>query len=106
MAWLVPILMMLLGACVTTVPAPSKPIDTSAAIKTAMMVCGIHDQMTARLKADYGETQVWIALLDNKLAIEMFVSEEKTFTMLVTNGQGLACLFGSGGSYHPFSSQK
>jgi hypothetical protein len=32
----------------------------------------------------------------------MFVLPEKSFTMLVTNGQWLACLFGSGSSYHPF----
>jgi hypothetical protein len=105
MVWLVTILMaMLLSSCVTTVPAPSEPINTSEALNTAMSVCGIHERMTMGLKQDYGEEQAWIALLDNGLAIEMFVNSEKnTFTMLVTNGQGLACLWASGGSYHAFS---
>jgi hypothetical protein len=102
MRWLIPFLL-LLGACVTTLP--SKPVDRSDTLDAAMTMCGIHDSMVAKLKADYGEVQVWIAMLENELVLEMFVSEGNTFTMLVTNGQGLACLFGSGRSYHPFSGQ-
>ena len=90
--------MLFLGACVTV---PPKPIDVSESLNKAMKMCGIHQDMVEGLSDDFGEQQEWIAMLDKKLAIEMFVNKQsRSFTMLVTNNQGLACLFASGKSYH------
>jgi hypothetical protein len=98
MGWFIPIIVLLLASCATVQP---RTIDMSEALNEAMSMCGIHDQMTAKLEEDYGETQAWIAMLDNQLVIEMFVNEQsRSFTMLVTNNSGLACLFTSGTSYH------
>ena len=98
MVWLSPLLMLFLGACVTV---PPKPIDMSESLSEAMKMCGIHQDMVEGLSDDFGEQQEWIAMLDNKLAIEMFVNKQsRSFTMLVTNNSGLACLFTSGTHYH------
>ena len=98
MVRLIPLLALFLGACVTV----SKPVEMSESLNEAMKMCGIHQDMVEGLVDDFGEKQEWIAMLDNQLAIEMFVnSGTHTFTMLVTNSQGLACLFASGTSYHP-----
>ena len=100
MGWFIPVIVLLLASCATVQP---RTIDMSEALNEAMSMCGIHDQMTGKLEEQYGETQAWIAILDNQLVIEMFVSDTNTFTVLVSNSQGLACLFASGTDYQSAS---
>ena len=100
MAWIIPVLMaLLLGACVA---APAKTVTPGPAI-SQMTVCGPHDKLVNRIDAVHGERQEWIAILDDSgLIIEAFVSDARTFTLLVRNGPDaiMSCVVVSGVNYH------
>ena len=58
--------------------------------------CGDRTKIIDRLKNVYSEEPVSIGVTVNGAIIEVYVSEEGTFTVLVTNPNGSSCLISSG----------
>ncbi len=67
----------------------------------AQVLCGRHDELVKKLQERHGESRVATALTDSGWLLEIFVSEgvENTWSMLVTNPLGLACMHGAGTSW-------
>ena len=94
MVWLIPILMLALGACSTP---RVKTVDTTTAIQTAASLCGTKAKMTEKLAIDHQEYRVLTGRLESGLMLEMLVSRGSLgWTILVTSPSGIACLFASG----------
>jgi hypothetical protein len=94
MVWLIPVLMLLLGACATP---QVQPVETTMVIQAAAHLCGTKDKMTQRLAEDHQEYRVVTGRLESGLTLEMFVSRVSLgWTILVTGPSGIACLFASG----------
>lgn len=80
-----------LGALALAVSAP-------AAAQTA---CGERGTIADRLAQKYGEHPVSIGLATNGSVIEVFVSDDGTFTILVTSPDGRTCLVAAGEGWQP-----
>ena len=94
MVWLIPVLMLALGACSTP---RVKTVDTTTAIQTAASLCGTKAKMTEKLAIDHQEYRVLTGRLESGLMLEMLVSRGSLgWTILVTSESGIACLFASG----------
>lgn len=67
--------------------------------QAAPMVCGRHENLVSYLATTYQENLDSIGLTDGGLLLEVFVSSEGSWTILITTPQGLACLLASGSSW-------
>jgi hypothetical protein len=64
--------------------------------------CAMRQHVIARLAGTYGETRQSIGLGANNQVVEVFASlETGTWTITVTNPNGLTCLVASGQAYEP-----
>lgn len=60
-------------------------------------LCGPHPALAGQLAADYGEQPVAIGLTNDGLLVEIFVADgRRTFTLLLTRPDGLACILLAG----------
>ena len=109
MARFIPALMaLLLSACVaapakTVMPAPAP------AIPARVTVCGPHAKLVSRIRDVHGENQEFVAILDDSgLIIEGYVSDARTFTLLIRDGRDaiMTCVLVSGTNYHRAGSPK
>ncbi len=68
---------------------------------TAQVLCGRHDEFVTKLVQKHGESRFGTALTDSGWLLEIFVSGgvENTWSILVTNPMGLACMTASGTSW-------
>lgn len=81
----------ILSFALTTLPI------TSANAQGVPSRCGLHAAIVDTLSKKYGETPRGIGLVSNKGVMQVFVSEEKgTWTIVMTNPQGKACLLAAG----------
>ena len=62
----------------------------------AGMVCGKHADIAKRLESGYQEVRTGIGLAGNGGLIELYVSDKRTFTIVLTRPNGLACLMAVG----------
>lgn len=58
--------------------------------------CAPHDDIVKVLNKKYQETRRALAVVSATAVMEIFLSPEGTWTMLVTNTQGIACITASG----------
>ena len=58
--------------------------------------CAAHDDIVKVLNKKYQETRHALAVVSATAVMEIFLSPEGTWTMLVTNTQGVACITASG----------
>ena len=58
--------------------------------------CAPHDDIVKVLNKKYQETRHALAIVSATAVMEIFLSPEGTWTMLVTNTQGIACITASG----------
>ncbi|SDF21753.1 hypothetical protein SAMN04488117_1031, partial [Celeribacter baekdonensis] len=73
-----------------TLPAPA----------TAQQSCGQRDQVLERLGTQYGESRQSIGLAPNNGVVELFASTETgTWTLLMTQPNGVSCLIASGQAF-------
>lgn len=69
-------------------------ISTAAA--AAQSVCGTHGTVSENLKKGYAEAPVSMGVTTNGAVIEVFASEKGTWTLVLTQPNGLSCLIAAG----------
>ncbi len=62
----------------------------------AQTVCGDRDAIVASLEKTYSEAPVSVGLASNGAIIEIFASPTGTFTIIVTQPNGLTCVMAAG----------
>ena len=62
----------------------------------AQPVCGSHNTVSDNLKKSYSEAPVSMGLTTGGGIIEVFASEEGTWTMVITQPNGVSCLIAVG----------
>ena len=68
--------------------------------KAVSAECGEHHKVVAFLQSKYKEHHVGLGLVSNRGVMELFVSAKtRTWTVLLTNTQGIACIVAAGESY-------
>jgi len=68
--------------------------------------CANHDTVVARLAETYGETRQSMGLGRNNTVIEVFASDETgSWTITVTNVNGVTCLVSSGQAYEALTEE-
>lgn len=74
------------------------PIGTVLVTATgaSAMVCGKHDILIEALDRQYQERQRSLGLTGNGALIEVYASEEGTWTILLTTPDGAACILADG----------
>ena len=66
----------------------------------AQSLCGVREAVVEMLGARYGETVRSIGVADRNRIVEVYASDETgSWTILVTNASGVACLVASGQHY-------
>lgn len=65
----------------------------------AQMVCGQHTDVISKLKNSYEEQPVGMGLSTDGGLIEIYSSENGTWTILITRPSGVACLVAAGDSW-------
>ncbi|MCH7864963.1 MAG: hypothetical protein IIC56_07100 [Proteobacteria bacterium] len=68
-------------------------ISTAAA---AQPVCGSHGTVSENLKKGYAEAPVSMGVTMNGAVIEVFASEKGTWTLVITQPNGMSCLIAAG----------
>jgi len=62
----------------------------------AEMLCGERDQIIGELKKTWEEDRTAIGLSNNGGVLEVFSSEQGTWTLLLTMPEGKTCMIGAG----------
>lgn len=62
-------------------------------------VCGNRDEIISRLKNGYQESTTGIGLSTNGGVIELYTSERGSFTLMVTQPNGVSCLIAAGDNW-------
>ena len=68
-------------------------ISTAAA---AQPVCGSHGTVSDNLRNGYSEAPVSMGVTTSGAVIEVFASEDGTWTLVITQPNGLSCLIAAG----------
>ena len=63
---------------------------------SAQPICGSHNTVSDKLKKSYSEAPVSMGLTMGGGIIEVFASEEGTWTMVITQPNGVSCLIAVG----------
>lgn len=58
--------------------------------------CGPHEKIAGVLGQKYQENRAGLGLAGQSSVIELYVSEEGTWTLTTTDTQGVTCVIGSG----------
>lgn len=59
-------------------------------------VCGLRENFVVLLDVDYGEGEVGRGLTPSGHLIELFVSPQRSFTILLTTPEGFSCVVATG----------
>ena len=62
----------------------------------AAMQCGAHDAVTQALTSKYQETRRIMGVVNARMVMEIFMSPKGTWTILITNTSGTACITAAG----------
>jgi len=65
----------------------------------AQKVCGVHNVVADKLKKVFKEEPVGQGLDSNGGLVEVYVSESGTWTITITQADGISCLVGTGESW-------
>jgi hypothetical protein len=63
------------------------------------VVCGAHDAIVSSLTESFHEQRESIGLTDGGMLIEIFVSDEGRWTMVMSSPAGISCIIASGESW-------
>ena len=67
----------------------------------AQPICGPRDEILDGLRERYGEVVIWSGVSSRGGYVELFQSQRRTWSLLVTNGRN-ACLFSAGDDRQQF----
>jgi len=70
----------------------SLPADSS-------MACGPHKKLTKALTGKYKEVRKGLGLVASRRVMEVFVSEKGTWTLVMTDLNGVSCIIAAGHSW-------
>lgn len=62
-------------------------------------ICAPRDALVAHLAEEYGERRIGAGLVRDTRIVELFVSEDGSWSILATDPRGTACLVGNGGGW-------
>ncbi len=82
---------------------PAFATSTAGTIKANFsgQTCGPRQQITTNLQKKYGETKQAVGLANARQAFELWSSGKTgSWTMLMTNTNGISCVVASGKSWH------
>lgn len=80
------------------------PVGASVALgddAAAVPACGERRQVVADLANQFHEAPVVQGMIDGQAVMEMFVSEEGTWTILATGTDGMTCVIAVGVGFEP-----
>lgn len=69
---------------------------TSGGAAAQAVPCGKHDQLTKTLATKYNETRRAMGVVGTSAVMEIFMSAQGSWTMLVTTTNGIACVAAAG----------
>jgi len=62
----------------------------------AQQVCGQRTDVVSKLDSDYKESTTGMGLVNNGSVVEVFASQSGTWTILVTQPNGVSCVVATG----------
>ena len=65
----------------------------------AVIPCGQRADIIQKLNEKYSESPVSIGLTNAGSVLEIFASKDRTFSVIVTQPNGIACLIATGGNW-------
>ena len=68
----------------------------SPVVANSQEICSDREDIVSQLTEDYNETSIGIGLATNGSVLELFVSPEKTWSVIVTTPHGITCLVTAG----------
>ncbi|MBK1868769.1 hypothetical protein [Taklimakanibacter albus] len=68
----------------------------SSIAKAEMLPCASHDDLVSLLAKQYKETPEAIGITQDGTLLEVFVSEQRSWTVLLTTATGVSCIAASG----------
>ena len=69
---------------------------SSAGVASAAVPCGSHDALAKSLNTKFKEARRAMGVVNAKAVMEIFMSPQGTWTVLVTDTSGTACVIASG----------
>jgi hypothetical protein len=69
---------------------------SSTGVASAASPCGSHDALAKQLNTKFKEARRVMGVVNAKTVMEIFMSPEGTWTVLVTDTTGTACVIASG----------
>ena len=69
---------------------------SSTDVASAAVPCGSHDALAKSLNTKFKETRRVMGVVNAKAVMEIFMSPQGTWTVLVTDTTGTACIIASG----------
>lgn len=87
---------LLVPAMVLAAGLAIQPLSATAAENTP---CGQRDNIVNTLDSQYQESPRAIGLVSQEAVLEVFVSETGSWTVVVTNPQGVTCVLAAGQSW-------
>ena len=68
----------------------------SSAMAQQQSQCAPHEEVVKVLNAKFQESQRAVGLINEKAMMEVFISRQGTWTMVVTNEAGMSCVMAAG----------
>ena len=80
---------------VAAAPAEVPPAATGANL-AAMSMCGDREQVVSELRQTFSEAPMAVGQVDGNAVVEIFASEEGSWTILATGTDGVSCIISAG----------
>ena len=78
----------------------------AAPASSAESVCGNRDDIVSRLENGYQEFNSAMGMSTNGGLVELYTSDKGTWTLMLTQPDGISCLIAAGQNWESFSSPK
>ena len=82
---------------IPTVSAPSTPAQNANMLNLEM--CGERNQVVGQLSSQFNETPMAVGQVDGNAVVEIFVSEQGSWTILATGTDGVSCIVSAGENF-------
>lgn len=84
-------------ACAAAASLPVSAADlTQASTGTSQNLCGARNEIVTKLSSHYRELPTAVGMVDKNAVLEIFVSDNGTWTIIATGTDGNSCVLSSG----------